>query len=126
MSGDDGVANGHVDLERPLSHMQACVAGQRMPVALRPGERWSLDFVSDTFGASRKFRMLAVSDDCCRENLCLMADISISGARVARELDALVRVYAKPACITSPSRDIAAQCPAWQWTTSRSSPVMRS
>jgi putative transposase len=23
-----------------------------MPVALRPGERWSLDFVSDTFGAS--------------------------------------------------------------------------
>ena len=41
-----------------------------MPVALRPGERWSLDFVSDTFGASRKFRMLAVNDDCCRENLC--------------------------------------------------------
>ena len=51
-----------------------------MPVALRPGERWSLDFVSDTFGASRKFRMLAVNDDCCRENLCLMADTSISGA----------------------------------------------
>jgi putative transposase len=72
-----------------------------MPVALRPGERWSLDFVSDTFGASRKFRMLAVNDDCCRENLCLMADTSISGARVARELDALVRLYGKPACIVS-------------------------
>ena len=72
-----------------------------MPVALRPGERWSLDFVSDTFGASRKFRILAVNDDCCRENLCLMADTSISGARVARELDALVRIYGKPACIVS-------------------------
>ena len=48
-----------------------------MPVALRPGERWSLDFVSDTFGASRKFRTLAVNDDCCRENLCLIADTSI-------------------------------------------------
>jgi len=72
-----------------------------MPVALRPSERWSLDFVSDTFGASRKFRMLAVNDDCCRENLCIMADTSISGARVARELDALVRVYGKPACIVS-------------------------
>ena len=45
--------------------------------------------------------MLAVNDDCCRENLCLMADTSISGARVARELDALVRVYGKPACIVS-------------------------
>ena len=57
--------------------------------------------MSDTFGASRKFRMLAVNDDCCRENLCLMADTSISGARLARELDALVRVYGKPACIVS-------------------------
>jgi len=70
-------------------------------VAVRPGERWSLDFVSDTFGASRKFRMLAVNDDSCRESLCLVADTSISGARVARELDALVRVYGKPTCIVS-------------------------
>lgn len=72
-----------------------------MPVALRLGERWSLDFLSDTFGVSRKFRILAVNDDCCRENLCLMADTSISGARVARELDALVRIYGKPARIVS-------------------------
>jgi hypothetical protein len=25
--------------------------------------RWSMDFVSDTFGASRKFRILAINDD---------------------------------------------------------------
>lgn len=72
-----------------------------MPAALRPGERWSMDFLSDTFGTSRKFRILAVNDDCCRENLCLLADTSISGARVARELDALVRIYGKPASIVS-------------------------
>ena len=72
-----------------------------MPEALRPGERWSLDFLSDTFGASRRFRILAVNDDCCRENLGLIADTSISGARVARELDALVRLYGKPAGIVS-------------------------
>ena len=70
-----------------------------MPVPLRPNQRWSLDFLSDTFGACRKFRILAVNDDCCRENLGLIADTSISGARVARELDALVRIYGKPACI---------------------------
>ena len=77
--------------------------GSRTPtaVALQPGQRWSLDFLSDTFGVSRKFRILAVNDDCCREKLCLMADTSISGARVARELDALVRIYGKPACIVS-------------------------
>jgi putative transposase len=72
-----------------------------MPVALRLGEQWPLDFVSNTLGASRKFRMLAVNDDCCRENLCLMVDNSISGARVARELDTLARVYGKPVCIVS-------------------------
>lgn len=60
-----------------------------------------MDFLSDTFGACRKFRILAVNDDCCRENLCLVPDTSISGARVARELDALVRIYGKPACIVS-------------------------
>lgn len=72
-----------------------------MPVPLAPGARWSMDFVSDTFGASRKFRILAINDDCCRENLCLVADTSISGARVARELDTLIRLYGKPACIVS-------------------------
>ena len=72
-----------------------------MPRAQAPNQRWSLDFVADTFGASRKFRMLAVTDDCCRENLCLIADTSISAARVARELDAPVRIYGKPACIVS-------------------------
>ena len=71
-----------------------------MPVPLRPNQRWSLDFLSDTFGACRRFRILAVNDDCCRENLAL-ADTSISGARVARGLDALVRIYGKPACIVS-------------------------
>jgi putative transposase len=72
-----------------------------MPVPLRPNQRWSLDFLSDTFGACWKFRILAVNDDCCRENLGLIADTSISGARVAWELDALVRIYGKPACIVS-------------------------
>jgi putative transposase len=72
-----------------------------MPVPLRPNDRWSMDFVADTFGASRRRRILAINDDACRENLCLLGDTSISGARVVRELDTLVRLYGKPACIVS-------------------------
>lgn len=72
-----------------------------MPVAMRPNERWSMDFLSDTFGASRRFRILAINDDCYRESLGLIADTSIPGARVARELDALVRLYGKPKSIVS-------------------------
>jgi len=80
--------------------------GSRTPmhVSLRLNQRWSLDFLSDTFGACRKFRILAVNDDCCRENLGLIADTSISGARVAREPDALVRIYGEPACSVSDRR----------------------
>ena len=60
--------------------------------------------ISDTFGASRKFRVLAVIDDCTRENLALIADTSLSGARVARDLTALIRIYRKPDCIFSDRR----------------------
>ena len=72
-----------------------------MPVAAWPNARWSWDFVSDSCGASRKFRILAVIDDSTRECLCLVADTSLSGARVARELSALIRIYGKPGCIVS-------------------------
>ena len=51
-------------------------------------------------GASRRFRILAVIADCCREKLCLVADTSLLGARVARA-GRLVRVYGKPARIVS-------------------------
>ena len=72
-----------------------------MPVAAWPNTRWLLGFLSDSFGASRKFRILAVIDDCTRECLCLVADTSLSGARVARELSSLIRIYGKPDCIVS-------------------------
>jgi putative transposase len=85
----------------PLTVCLQTVRGQRMPIPNRPNVRWSLDFVSDTFGTSRKFRILAVNDDCTRENLGLVADTSLSGARVARELTAMIRIYGKPDCIVS-------------------------
>lgn len=65
------------------------------------GERWSLDFVSDVFEPGRRFRTLAVIDDCTRECLALVADTSLSGRRVARELDKLIQLYGKPAAIVS-------------------------
>jgi putative transposase len=60
-----------------------------------------MDFVADSFGKSRRLRILAINDDACREKLCLLGATSISGARVARELDTLVLLYGKPACIIS-------------------------
>jgi putative transposase len=77
--------------------------GTRVPIALPqgPNQRWSLDFVSDAFTDSRRFRILAVVDDFTRECLCLVADTSLSGRRVARELDLVIAARGRPlTCIS--------------------------
>jgi len=66
--------------------------GTRRPIEtpLAANQRWSLDFVSDQMTDGRRFRILTVIDNCTRECLALVADTSLSGRRVARELDAIV------------------------------------
>ena len=66
--------------------------GTRAPMLVPqwPNDRWSLDFVADQFIDGRRMRILVVVDDCTRECLALVPDTSISGIRVARELDRLM------------------------------------
>lgn len=72
--------------------------GTRAPMALpqAANQRWSLDFASDALADGRRFRILAVVDDFSRECLCLVADTSLSGKRVARELDAVIAKRGRP------------------------------
>ena len=77
--------------------------GTRAPMTIphAPNDRWSLDFVSDQLLDGRRFRILAVVDDCTRECLTLVADTSLSGVRVARELDRLIIERGRPGTIVS-------------------------
>ncbi len=77
--------------------------GTRAPIALpeAPNRRWSLDFVSDTLTDGRRFRVLCVVDDFTRECLALVADTSLSGWRVVRELDAIAARRGHPASVVS-------------------------
>jgi len=77
--------------------------GTRAPMMapMAPNDRWSLDFVSDQLTDGRRFRILTVVDDCTRECLALLADTSLSGARVARELDRLISERGKPKMVVS-------------------------
>ena len=67
--------------------------GVRRPIEtpVAANQRWSIDFLSDQLTDGRRFRILAVVDDCTRECLGLIADTSLSGRRVVRELDDIVR-----------------------------------
>ena len=51
--------------------------------------------------SGRRFRILAIFDDCTRECLAAVADTSLSGRRVARELDLLIARAASPRSIVS-------------------------
>jgi putative transposase len=77
--------------------------GTRAPMAIPQdaNQRWSLDFVSDTLTDGRRFRILCVIDDFSRECLAAIVDNSISGERVARELDIIAEHRGYPCMIVS-------------------------
>ena len=77
--------------------------GTRVPMTVPqgPNQRWSLDFVSDAFSDGRRFRILTVVDDFTRECVALVADTSLSGLRVCRELDAAIAGRGRPNMIVS-------------------------
>ena len=92
--------------------------GVRAPIELPggPNERWSLDFVSDCFTDGRRFRILAIVDDFTRESLALMSDTSLSGARVARELDAVIAWRGRPkSCVSDNGSELTSMA-ILKWT----------
>jgi len=80
--------------------------GSRAPLMLPalPNARWSIDFVHDQLACGRRFRILNVIDDVTKECLAAVADTSISGRRVARELTTLVARRGRPGMIVSDHR----------------------
>ncbi len=108
----EGIAPNHKKLRRVYGEERLQVRrrggrkralGTRAPMTLPqgPNQRWSLDFVSDALVDGRRFRVLAVVDDYTRECLALVADTSLSGVRVARELNVLVAVRGRPLMMVS-------------------------
>ena len=92
--------------------------GTRAPMTIPqgPNQRWSLDFLSDAFTDSRKFRIFAVVDDFSRECLTLVADTSLSGTRVARELDAVMAWRGRPVMIVSDNGTELTSLAILRWT----------
>lgn len=72
-----------------------------MAIPQGPNLRWSLDFVSDCLSDGRRFRVLCVIDDFSRECLTTVVDISLSGIRVARQLDWIVEARGRLCMVVS-------------------------
>ncbi|UVT19680.1 MAG: IS3 family transposase [Nitrospira sp.] len=74
----------------------------RVPPALArgPNQRWSMDFMSERVADGRWFRILTVVDQFTRECLCLLADQSLTGEKVAQALEPIVTQRGAPRSIT--------------------------
>ncbi len=70
----------------------------RIPLkaAVRPNQRWSLNFVSDGLWNGRRFKVLNIVDDCTRVCPGQIVDFSISGKRLSRYLDQLAIIHSYP------------------------------
>jgi putative transposase len=75
---------------------RTAIARQPMVVPRTVNERWSMDFLHDQLSNGRRIRVLNVIDDYSRQCLASIVDTSISGARVARELDKLITWHGRP------------------------------
>jgi putative transposase len=67
-----------------------------LPGASRPNQRWSMDFVSDRFADGRWFRILTVVDQYTRECLCVHAERSQTGKKVAEQLSRIITRQGPP------------------------------
>jgi len=71
-----------------------------LPTALRPNERWSMDFVTDSIVTGRRFRALVIVDDYSRECPVIEVDTSLGGRRVVSVLEKLTDLRGLPEVIT--------------------------
>jgi putative transposase len=88
-------------VRRRRGRKRAVGARAPAPVLALPNQRWSLDFVHDQLATGRRFRVLNIVDDVTRECLRAVADTSISGRRVIRELADLIDERGPPKMIVS-------------------------
>lgn len=67
-----------------------------LPPAIRPNERWAMDFIQDVVVSGRKFWTLSVVDTYSRECPTAEADSSLPSPRAVRILDRLAAVKGLP------------------------------
>jgi len=133
----EGITLNHKKLRRLYAEERLQVrrrGGRKRPrhpgaaeAAQGPNQHWSLDFLHDQLSDGRRFRILAIVDDFTRECLALVADTSLSGRRVGRELDAIIAARGKPAaCVSDNGTELTSmailrwsQESAVEWHTSR-------
>jgi putative transposase len=89
---DEGLS---LRLKRPRRHVGAAHR-ERQPAALRPNERWSMNFVSAALFDGRRLRALTIVDAFTREALAIEVDQGIKGEQVVAAVARLALLRGAP------------------------------
>src|SRR5260370_576858 len=89
-------------LEDENRRRKRVVVGRLSAIGQQPNERWSMEFMSDTLGDGRTFRIFTLVDDCSRESPGLLVDFSLGAERVTRFLDTLEDLPTDLVCDNGP------------------------
>jgi putative transposase len=93
---EEGLQVQRVRHAKRAAHVRVPLSG-----AVKPNQRWSMDFVSDRLVDGRWFRILTVVDQYTRECLCAYADRSQTGEKVVERMKHLVAARGVPESITT-------------------------
>jgi len=83
-------------LRRKCSKGQAAEARVPLLRSTRPGQSWSMDFVSDRLVGGRAIRALTVVDDFTKVCPVIEVDTSLPALRVIRALELAIELHGKP------------------------------
>ena len=75
------------------------VAREVLELPRRRNEVWSMDFVMDSLSNGRRIKILTIVDDCTKQAVDLVVDVSISGHYVTCILDRAARFRGYPSAI---------------------------
>ncbi len=92
---DEGLS---LRLKRPRRNVSVAHR-ERQPAALRPNERWSMDFVSDALFNGCRLRALTLVDAFTREALAIEVDQGIRGEQVVTVVGRLALLRGAPCAI---------------------------
>lgn len=81
--------------KKPRRH-RSCSPRIPPPMAARPNESWSMDFMADELFDGRRFRLLTIVDDFTRESLAVEVEQHLTGSHVAEILDRICRTRPRP------------------------------
>jgi len=89
----------NLSVRKPKRKKIKAMKRENILTPIMPNQLWTMDFVSDSLACGRKFRTLNILDVFTRRCLAIEVDTSLSGLRVARVLDEVVKRYGKPMII---------------------------